>query len=136
MTIETISQEAYEALKPLVDANQAAMRNGPNPRDPETHPYPFPHIGNKEAGAIEQYELRRDKPHRFTAYLSSDGKSVTVWTGDQLGFVLGRVNRWRTGGFARGEMAAGQFMMRGSVYSFRGPGAGMHCRCRKLKGRG
>lgn len=132
MTIETISDAAYADLAPLVRANQEAMRNGPNPRDLSTHPYPFPHIGNKEAGAVEQYEIRRDMPAEFGAYLSSDGKSVTVWTGDVLGYVVGRVSRWRDN--FGGEREAGRFMMRGKTYSWRGQGNGMFCRCKLLKG--
>lgn len=40
---------------------------------------------NAMRGRVEQYELLTNTPERFGAYVSSDGKHVTTWTGDILG---------------------------------------------------
>ena len=40
---------------------------------------------NEMRGRVEQYELNRDKPERFTAYVSSQGEACTVWTGLMIG---------------------------------------------------
>lgn len=129
MTIETLTAEQFADLAPKVDANQKFMRNAPNPRDPETHPLPFPDVGNDETGKVEQYRLREEKPDRFGAYLSSDGKRVTTWTGDTLGYVMGTVNEPR---FA--TRVSFSFRMAGRDYYAQGGGRGMYCGCKAYKG--
>lgn len=132
MTIETLSEAEFHRLAPMVDANQSAMRSGPNPRDPKTHPLPFPEIGNEETGAVEQYRLRRDRPDSFGAYLSLDGTRVTVWTGQTLGYVMGTVRRDR----GRAERYRFTFRMQGRDYYCIGSGPGMCCGCKAYKVKG
>lgn len=129
MTIETLSAAEFAALAPKVDANQKAMQELPNPRNPETHPLPFPEIGNAETGKVEQYRLREEKPDRFGAYLSSDGKTVTTWSGDILGFVMGVPGRSRDNRFTYFV-----FRMNGRDYRGQGAGYGMYCGCKAYKG--
>jgi hypothetical protein len=108
------------------------MRELPNPRDPKTHPLPFPDVGNEQTGKVEQYRLREEKPDAFGAYLSSDGKAVTTWTGDVLGFVMGSVVRDRS----RRENYRFSFRMNGRDYYAQGSGCGMYCGCKAYKGKG
>lgn len=130
MTITTLTKRRYATLAPKVHANQEFMRNAPNPRDPATHPLPFPEVGNAETGLVEQYELHRDKPDSFFAYLSSDGRSVTTWTGDILGYVS-RLSTWRDNfGGVRHHIS---FRMAGRDYYAQGPGKGMYTRCKAYK---
>lgn len=43
---------------------------------------------NDELSALEVFELHRDRPERFTAYVTSDGyRNVTTWTGDRVAIV-------------------------------------------------
>lgn len=128
MSIETLTAEEFAELAPKVDANQKAMRDGPNPRDPKIHPYPFPDVGNAETGKVEQYRLRLEKPDSFGAYLSGDGKAVTTWTGDVLGYVMGTPNRSRDG-----RVVTFSFRMNGRDYYGRGSGRGMYCGCKAYK---
>lgn len=132
MTITTLTPAEFAAMAPKVDANQKAMREGPNPRNPETHPLPFPEVGNAETGKVEQYRLRMERPGEFTAYLSCDGQRVTVWTGDTLGYVTGGLSTWRDN--FGGERCAFSFTMAGQDYYARGGGKGMYCRCKAYKG--
>lgn len=128
MTIETITEAEFHRLAPMVDANQVAICKWPNPRDPKAHPLPFPDIGNEETGKVEQYRLRRDRPDSFGAYLSSDGKRVTVWTGETLGFVMGTVRKDRGR-----ENYRFSFRMNGRDYYCMGGGTGMYCGCKAYK---
>lgn len=129
MTIETLTAEEFAILAPKVDANQKAMRDGPNPRDLKTHPYPFPDVGNAETGKVEQYRLRQEKPDSFGAYLSGDGRAVTTWTGDILGYVIGIPRR-----SSDNRVTLFSFRMAGRDYHCRGAGYGMYCGCKAYKG--
>lgn len=128
MTIETLSADEFARLAPMVDANQEFMRSAPNPRDPKKFPLPFPEIGNVETGKVEQYRLRQEKPDSFGAYLSGDGKSVTVWTGDVLGYVIGIPRRGNDN-----RVTYFSFRMNGRDYHARGAGRGMYCGCKAYK---
>lgn len=130
MTIETITAEQFAELEPKVSANQARIRELPNgmPSAEFRAALPFPDIGNKETGQVEQFRLHRDKPDSFGAYLSGDGKRVTTWTGDTLGFLIGAPNRARNGRFVTFT-----FRMNGRDYHARGSGRGMYCGCKAYK---
>lgn len=127
MTIETLSPAEFATLAPKVDANQKAMRENHNLQRAD---YPFPDIGNEETGKVEQYRLREEKPDGFGAYLSGDGKAVTTWTGDVLGYLFGAPNRSRCGRFVTFA-----FRMNGRDYYARGSGRGMYCGCKAYKGK-
>jgi len=54
---------------------------------------------NKELSELEVFELHRDKPKRFTAYISWNGSDVvSTWVGDRIGDVCDR-GRWHTNNF-------------------------------------
>ena len=46
-------------------------------------------ITNEEISAIEVYEFINDPPERYFAYINEKDKTMTTWTGDILGKVLG-----------------------------------------------
>lgn len=95
---------------------------------------------NDMRGRVEQFELLRDMPDSFCAYLESgapDGLGcrlkVTVWTGLELGVatvhtIAKRGNSW-------GERQRyGRAMINGVAYRWQGQGAGMYAIFKKLKG--
>lgn len=131
MTIETLTVAEFAELAPKVDANQKAMRELPNgmPSEQYRAALPFPDIGNSETGKVEQYRLREEKPDRFGAYLSCDGKAVTTWTGDILGYLTNTPNRSRCGRFVTFA-----FRMNGRAYHARCSGRGCYCGCKAYKG--
>lgn len=86
---------------------------------------------NAMRGRVEQFELLRDLPDRFCAYLES-GKSdgagarlnVTVWTGESIGqawvyTIARRGNQWGE------KQRFGRARIGGKLYAWRGAGAGM-----------
>lgn len=127
MTIETLTAAEFARLAPMVDANQKAMRSIPNGLKSEEFRarLPHPEIGNTETGRVEQYRLREERPDKFSAYLSSDGKRVTVWTGETLGYVIGYPRRSRDN-----RITTFSFRMNGRDYHARGSGYGMICGCK------
>lgn len=131
MTIETLSADEFAILAPKTDANQKAMRELPNgmPSAEFRAALPFPDVGNDETGKVEQYRLREERPDKFSAYLSSDGKRVTTWTGDTLGYVMGIPRR-----SSDDRVTLFSFRMNGRDYHCRGSGYGMVCGCKAYKG--
>lgn len=136
MTIETITADEFAKLAPMVAANQELMRALPSgmpsgmPSGEFRAALPFPEIGNAETGKVEQYRIRQELPDSFGAYLSGDGKTVTVWTGEPLGYLIGRPNRSRCGRFVTFA-----FRMNGRDYHARGAGRGMYCGAKAYKGK-
>jgi hypothetical protein len=133
MTIEMLTVAQFQELAPKVDANQNAMRSIPSglPSAEFRARLPFPDVGNDEYGKVEQYRLRQEKPDRFVAYLSSDGRRVTTWNGETLGHVMGTIRRerWR-------ENVRFSFRMNGRDYYAQGGGHGMCCGCKAYKQQG
>lgn len=88
---------------------------------------------NEMRGRVEQFELNRDKPDRFTCYISSDEKSATVWTGDVIGRVTHKGRAIRPFG---GYEKVYQFSVTtiwGDRYTGRGQGGGMCVNLRRCK---
>lgn len=96
---------------------------------------------NDMRGRVEQFELLRDLPDRFVAYLASgapDGLGaripVTVWTGLPLG-----VATVHTVGKARSQFGErqrfGRAVIGGRVYRWQGGGAGMFASFRAVERR-
>jgi hypothetical protein len=88
-----IEDEAtYRSVRSKVDAYQAAMdRKFPKQysfTQAEIQSLGVPSPSNTERSAVEEWEFRRDAPARYFAYVSSDGQSITTWTGQVLGRVL------------------------------------------------
>lgn len=78
---------------------------------------------------VEQYELTRDKPDAFTAYIHENGKTVTTWMGDELGVVereSGVIGRHNLGHVVNGGgVRAYTVRAFGRRYHGRGGGRGM-----------
>jgi hypothetical protein len=104
------------------------------PADAATHP-DYSACDNAMRGRVERFEILQDLPEKFCAYLSSDSKSVTVWTGDVLGYAW--VNSSRPiGGYVSSQYYYGRARIGGKLYAWQGHGAGMLCRLRAIKGEG
>lgn len=96
-------------------------------------------VDNDMRGRVEQFEILRDLPESFCAYLDCgpDGigarLAVTCWPGNPLGYavvhtVAKRGNQW-------GERQRyGRAVIGGKVYRWQGQGAGMFARFRAVKG--
>ena len=96
---------------------------------------------NAMRGRVEHYELLRDLPDNFYAYLESskpDGigarLAVTCWPGNPLGIatvhtVAKRGNQWGD------RQRYGRATIGGRVYRWQGQGAGMCASFRAIKGR-
>lgn len=78
---------------------------------------------NEMRGKVEQWELLNNPPQCFGAYIGSDGRSVTVWTGLPLGSAYpGRT--WRVGRYGE-SLTQYRATIAGREYTGRGQGAGM-----------
>lgn len=112
-------------------ANASFSRNGASSVSRELTQHPdYAACDNAMRGRVEKFELLRDMPERFTAYLSSDMRRITVWTGDELGPVH-IFNEW-TSNFGD-KRQAGTATIGNAQYSVLAFGAGMYCHLRKLK---
>lgn len=71
---------------------------------------------------------------KYFAYLSQDGKSVTTWTGGFLARTL-YVHKAKLSGFGgyHDAVFVNVYAPDGSVWSGRGPGAGMYIRLKRTK---
>lgn len=96
---------------------------------------------NAMRGRIEQFEILRDLPNKFYAYLENgkpDGQgarlNVTVWTGDILGIaVVHTVSKYRPQYSERQRY--GRALIGGKLYRWQGQGAGMYANFRAIKGK-
>jgi hypothetical protein len=89
---------------------------------------------NAMRGRVEAWELQRDKPAVFFAYLDAKGEHVTTWLGD----VIGRVTRLRrsthrTWNGARHSMYHVHVTAFGKRYHGKGSGPGMCITLRAFK---
>lgn len=80
---------------------------------------------NEMRGRVDQWETLHNPPERFVAYIGSDGRSVTVWTGLALGAAW-IVSSWPTPRSWQGSRRyAYGARIAGREYAGRGFGAGM-----------
>jgi len=80
---------------------------------------------NAMRGRVEQYELLTTTPERFGAYVSSDGKHITTWTGDVLGTCyLGA--GWRSRSWVDSRQYQATAWINGREFTGRTFGAGMY----------
>lgn len=87
------------------------------------------------ASGCEKREMLDAPPGtRWFAYMSSDEKSVTGWTGNHLGYIW-RLRRRRMYTPTGGRFDRYTFLMKNGAdtWSGTGSGGGMYCRLRKLK---
>lgn len=97
-------------------------------------------VDNNMRGRVEQFEILRDLPDRFTAYMGcgSDHAGAIVEIGVWTGNVLGRGQIRSIGprkGWTGERQRYGRVRIGGRLYAFQGPGAGMYCRLRAIKGK-
>lgn len=144
------TQADYERERAIIDRASAyaekVMREGRETRQrnwlskDEAAAPEYAACNNAMRGRVEQFEILRDLPERFSAYLEygvADGiatrLNVQTWQGDKLGIAtvssVGRPH-WRFGHQQRYSRA----IIGGKEYSWQGQGAGMVAHFRKLKG--
>lgn len=143
------TQADYERERAICDkanaywqANATFTRGGWSSLSADLAAHPdYAACDNAMRGRVEQFELMRDLPESFTAYLETgkpDGQgarlAVQVWTGDNLGYAV-----VHTVGARRSQMGErqryGRAVIGGKVYRWQGPGAGMYARFRAVKGK-
>lgn len=90
---------------------------------------------NAMRGRVQAFEIRRDMPERFTAYVSGDGTHITTWPGDVLGVcTLGR--GWRVRSWIGSRMYQAYARVNGVLYTGRTFGGGMYINLRRCANQG
>lgn len=111
--------EAYARATMLRNGKQTCYLTAEEAKHPD-----YAACDNAMRGRVEQYELRTNTPERFGAYVSSDGKSFTTWTGDVLGSCyLG--SGWRVNSYVGSRMYQATAWVNGREFTGRTFGAGM-----------
>lgn len=81
---------------------------------------------------VQQYELLRDKPARFAAYIGKDG-FLTTWCGDKLGVAM-PMSTWKTPrSYVSSTMTEYHVVMAGRKYHGRCAGEGMSILLRAMR---
>ena len=106
MSIETIDAATHTAWRARIDAFEV-WRNGRTSWHVDEVPAELRDVDNNMRGKVEQYELLRDMPERFVAYIGKANRNgmgvdrivgqsfpVTTWNGEPLGFAT-RGDGWR-----------------------------------------
>lgn len=139
------TQADYERERAICDkafayAQQFRQPNGWTviPGDAELHP-DYAACDNAMRGRVERFEILRDIPDKFTAYLESgkpDGigsrLAVTCWPGDLLGYaVVNSIGPRR--GWACERQRYGRAWINGREYAWQGPGSGCYVHLRAIK---
>lgn len=124
-------------------AEQFKQRNGwiAIPADAAKHP-DYAACDNAMRGRVQQFEILRDMPEKFTAYLENDKPdsvgsrlAVTCWPGDPLGYaIVHSIARRR--GWTSDRQRYGRAWINGREYAWQGPGAGMYALFRAIKSKG
>jgi hypothetical protein len=131
-----LNESLYQLERRLVDldsewSEQFRQPNGWTviPADAQ-RPDAIAMVDNDMRGRVEQFELLNEAPERFTAYIGSDGRSVTVWTGLKLG------TAWTTSSW-RGPNGTKLFAYRAKIagreYYGRSQGSGMYINLTRAK---
>lgn len=96
-------------------------------------------VDNDMRGRVDQFEILRNLPDHFTAYMGCGPDHVGamvdigVWAGNPLGRGQIRTIGPRKG-WSGDRQHYGRVTIGGKLYSFQGPGAGMYCHLRAIKG--
>lgn len=98
------------------------------------HPPYYSACDNAMRGRVEQFEILRDLPAKFSAYLSSDGKHITCWPGNVLGSAWAISSRPAGGSVYSCRYYYGRANIAGKLYAWQGFGEGMLCHLRAIKG--
>lgn len=130
-TARTICDKAEEVLRAKWPA---WAKGGAIPQEVTSDPA-WQACTNELRGAVEQFEILRDMPNRIFAYLDSDMRQITVWTGKPIGKVTRVTGQWRINSFLSGHMFAFRATINGVAYYGRGMGGGMYCRLYRCKGK-
>lgn len=144
----TYSQSDYERERAICDkaaayAQETMAKRGKRcnymTADECAHP-DYAACNNAMRGRVEQYELLRDLPDRFAAYLENgkpDGigarLSVTCWPGDALGVATVHTVARRRSQYGE-RQRYGRAIIGGKHYTWQGAGAGMYATFRAIKG--
>lgn len=128
-----LSREEYEAARAICDkaqaywkANATYSRGGWSSLSKELSAHPdYAACTNAMRGHVEQFELLTNPPEKFSAYIGSDGRTLTVWTGTVIGDAqAGR--SWPTGSrFCGTSLVSYECTMAGRHYHGRSQGPGM-----------
>lgn len=120
------------------EAHASYSKNGWSSMGPELRAHPdYAACSNDTRGRVESYEILRDLPDSFTAYLTrTDGRLVlSVWTGIPLGAAVINSSRATPLSYDSNRYYYGTATIGGVAYYWRGAGEGMCCRVRKSKRR-
>lgn len=129
----------YQRERAIIDraeaywnANATFSRGGWSSLSAEKAQHPdYTACDNAMRGRVEQYEIWRDLPEKFGAYIASDGASVTTWKGDVLGRAV-EVSRWRTPrSYVSSTMSQYRATVGGRTYTGRSGGTGMYIALRE-----
>lgn len=123
----TYATERAICDKAMAYARSTMLRNGKQTNyltaEEAQHP-DYAACSNEMRGRVEHYELLMNTPERFGAYVSSDGKSITTWTGDVIGTCyLG--SGWRVRSFVGSRMYQATAWINGREFTGRTFGPGM-----------
>jgi hypothetical protein len=124
-----IGESQYREERRLVDLDSQWSEQFRKPNgwtvitaeEQKTRPEELAAVDNAMRGRVEQYELLNNPPESFAAYIGSDGRSVTVWTGLKLGTATA-TGSWRSG---YGTLTQYVCRIAGREYRGRSQGAGM-----------
>jgi hypothetical protein len=138
-----LSQEKYDVESKtckvwLEFVNKTMSDTGKNYLTPqEWKANPVPDCDNDMRGRVEQFEILRDLPEIFTAYLDKPNRNgmgcdrvigqtypVIVWTGLKVGFAT-KGSSWRVSSYIGDEMSQFYARVGGREYTGRSFGEGM-----------
>lgn len=139
MITPKLSAEQYAVERAICDKAQAywqqhathGKRGSSMSAELAAHP-DYAACDNAMRGRVEQYELLRDKPDQFTAYIGKGGR-LTTWCGDDLGAAM-CMSTWKTPrSYVSSTMSIYHCMMGGRKYHGRSGGEGMSINLRAIK---
>lgn len=117
------------------EANATFSRGGWSSMSAELCAHPdYAAADNAMRGRVEQFEILRDLPDCVSVYVASDGRTLTTWTGDVLGYAR-ETSRWRVNSAYGSHMRHYVATIGGREYSGRGFGAGMLLNLRAKRAR-
>jgi hypothetical protein len=136
-----LSPEMYAVERAICDkataywnAHATFARNGASSMSRELAAHPdYAACDNAMRGRIEQYEILTNPGEHITAYVSSGGTEVTVWTGVPLG-TCEAVTSWPVKSYIGRRMYSYRARIAGREYHGRGFGPGMVINLRRCKG--